>query len=140
MSQSCCSLGFLSQNSLDSSLHFMGIRVFIVGYVRNVKSQFSSKQGILATWPRDWNESQDNFQVKLYFLSYNAPTVMTLQLPTCFTRVPLWRLSGCEIQSRYSFEFIHLEFSSHSLTHSHLNTRYLIAKLQANFVHNKANT
>ena len=32
-----------------NSLHFMGIRVFIVVYVRNAKSQFSSKQGILAT-------------------------------------------------------------------------------------------
>ena len=31
-----------------SFLHFMGIRVFIVGYVRNVKSHFSAKQVILA--------------------------------------------------------------------------------------------
>ena len=34
-----------------SSLYFVGIRVFIVVYVRNVKSEFSSKQGILATQP-----------------------------------------------------------------------------------------
>ena len=31
-----------------SFLHFMGITVFIVGYVRNVKNHFSTKQGILA--------------------------------------------------------------------------------------------
>ena len=36
-----------------SSLHFVGIRIFIVGYLRNVKSQFSAKRGILATWPCD---------------------------------------------------------------------------------------
>ena len=41
-----------------SSLHFVGIRVFIVVYVRNVKSQFSSKQGMLATKPCEWNESR----------------------------------------------------------------------------------
>ena len=41
-----------------SSLYFVGIRVFIVVYVRNVKSQFSSKQGILATQSREWNESR----------------------------------------------------------------------------------
>ena len=35
-----------------SSLHFMGIRVFIVGYVRNVKSNFSTKKGVLATHSR----------------------------------------------------------------------------------------
>ena len=39
------SLNILSRNSL----HFMGIRVFIVGYVRNGKSHFFAKQGILAT-------------------------------------------------------------------------------------------
>ena len=62
MSQSCFSLGFLSGNSL----HFVGIRVFIVVYVRNVKIQFSSKQGILATQPRDWNELRANCLAKLY--------------------------------------------------------------------------
>ena len=33
------SLGFLSQNFSESSLHFMGIRVFIVGSMRNKKRQ-----------------------------------------------------------------------------------------------------
>ena len=35
-----------------SSLHFVDIRVFIVGYVRNVKSNFSIKKGVLATHSR----------------------------------------------------------------------------------------
>ena len=48
--------GFSLKILSGSSLHFVGIRVFIVVYVRNVKSQFSSKQGILATQSCDWNE------------------------------------------------------------------------------------
>ena len=55
MSQSCCSLGFLSQNSLDSSLHFMGIRVFIVGYVRNVKRHFLQNR-VFWRLICDWDE------------------------------------------------------------------------------------
>ena len=48
------SILFFSRVSLSkilsrNSLHFVDIRVFIVMYVRNVKSQVSSKQGILAT-------------------------------------------------------------------------------------------
>ena len=35
-----------------SSLHFMGIKVFIVGYVRNVKSHFSANQGVPETHSR----------------------------------------------------------------------------------------
>ena len=49
----------LSKFSLENSLHFVGIRVFIVVYVRNAKSQFSSKQGILATQSREWNKLRD---------------------------------------------------------------------------------
>ena len=49
-----------------SSLYFVGIRVFIVVYVRNVKSQFSSKQGILATQSREWNESRANYLARLH--------------------------------------------------------------------------
>ena len=48
------SLGFLSQNSLWKFSTFRGLRVFIVVCVRNAKSQFSSKQGVLATQLRDW--------------------------------------------------------------------------------------
>ena len=51
------SILFFSRVSLSKfSLHFVGIKVFIVGCMRNVKGQVSNKQGILATRPRDWNE------------------------------------------------------------------------------------
>ena len=40
---------FLTKILSRNSLHFMDIRVFIVVYVRNMKSHFSAKQGILAT-------------------------------------------------------------------------------------------
>ena len=46
-----------------SSLHFVGIRVV---YVRNTKSQFLSKQGILATQSREWNESRANYLARLH--------------------------------------------------------------------------
>ena len=53
----CCrnlSQGF----SLNSHLtHFIGTMIFIVEYVRNMKSHFSTKQGLLATHSHDWNES-----------------------------------------------------------------------------------
>ena len=59
MSQSCFSLGFLSQNSFWKLSTFRGYKgLYIVGCVWNAKSQFCNKQGILATWPRDWTESQ----------------------------------------------------------------------------------
>jgi len=32
-------------------------------------------------------QSLDNRNVRLYFLSYNDPTILTLQLPACSTRV-----------------------------------------------------
>ena len=50
--------GFFLKILSKISLHFVGIRLFIVVYVKNVKSQFSSKQGILVTQPREWNELQ----------------------------------------------------------------------------------
>ena len=40
-------LAFSLKIPFGSSLHFVSIRIFIVGYVRNVKSHFSAKQGIL---------------------------------------------------------------------------------------------
>ena len=50
----------LSKFSLEA-LYFMGIMIFIVEYVRNVKSHFFAKQGILATQSREWDESQVNY-------------------------------------------------------------------------------
>ena len=44
----------------ESSQHFVGIRVFTIQYVRNVKSHFFAKQGILATQSHEWDESRAN--------------------------------------------------------------------------------
>ena len=56
----------------------MGIRILIVVYVRNVKSQFSSKQGILVTQPRKWNKSRANYLARLYISSCSALAIVTL--------------------------------------------------------------
>ncbi|KAM4075822.1 hypothetical protein ACJW30_12G017900 [Castanea mollissima] len=45
--------------------------------------------GLVTGMSREF-EWQDNFQARLYFLSCSAPTVVTLQLPACFTHVLLW--------------------------------------------------
>ena len=57
-------------------------------------------------------ESRDNFQARLYFLSYSALAVVTLQLPVCFTHVALWRLASRETP----FECTQLEFL-HTFSH-----------------------
>ena len=59
----------------------MGIRVFIVGCVWNVKSQVSNKQGVLAIRSRDWNESQANCLARLEVLSCSVTASVALQLP-----------------------------------------------------------
>ena len=119
------------------------LRVFIVGYKRNVKSQFSAKQGILVTWSHDWNESRVNCKAKLYFLSCSALAVMTLQFPACFARVALWWLASREIQLRLLLNAYNLSLFTLSHTqplhYSHLNTGFLHVELQANLARNKAN-
>ena len=47
----------LSKFSLEA-LYICGYKGIIVGCVWNAKSQVSNKQGVLATRPRDWNESR----------------------------------------------------------------------------------
>ena len=114
----CFSLKILSK----SSLHFVGIRVFIVGYMRNVKGQFSSNRAFwqldLATGTSCEFESWANFLARLEVLSYSVPAVVTLQLSLHASHVchssdfPIAR-SSCEAL----LECTHLKLSSHSLTH-----------------------
>ena len=110
--------GFSLKILSGGSLHFMGIRVFIVVCMRNAKSHVLTKQGILATRPRDWNELRANGLTRLEVLSGSAPAVVTLQflcmLHTCatFGDLPVVRSNREAL-----FECTHLEFSSHSLTH-----------------------
>ena len=45
MNQSCCFLGFICQILSGSSLHFVGIRIFIVGNEKECEKSFLSKTG-----------------------------------------------------------------------------------------------
>ena len=47
---------FLSQNSLWKLSTYRGYKGIYCRLRKECESQFSSKQGILATWPRDWNK------------------------------------------------------------------------------------
>ena len=90
------------------------------------------------------NESRGNCLAKLYFLSCSAPTVVTLQLPAYFTRVAFQRVASSESFARnlQMHTFLNFFILSHTqlLHNSHLNTGYLIVKLQKNLAWSKTNT
>ena len=86
INQSCFSLGFLSQNSLSgSSLHFVDIRVFIIGCMRNAKSQLQPNRAFwwlnLTIGTSHEFESRANYLARLEVLSCSATASVTLQLP-----------------------------------------------------------
>ena len=86
MSQSCFSLGFLSQNSLLKLSTFRGYKgLYIVGWERNAKSQFFPNRVVwrlgLAIGLSHEFKSQANGLASLGLLSYSATAGMTLQLP-----------------------------------------------------------
>ena len=68
--------------------------------MRNVKSHFSTKQGVLATYSQLGQVTSSSREITDWpggpFLSYNALVVMTLQLPACFTHVAFWRVISRE--------------------------------------------
>ena len=131
-----------------NSLHFMDIRVFIVVYVRNMKSHFSAKQGILATQSCEWNESQVNCQARLSIFvlqcSNYRDSSASCMLHTCGILVSCRSQVTRKIQSRetskctHTPEFLHTH--TQPLHNSHLITEYIIAEIQANLVQYKANT
>ena len=89
-----------------SSLHFMGIRVFIIGYVRNVKRHFSTKQCVLAThsllgWVTSLSRKITT-RPDCPFFSCNVLVVVTLRLPACFTRVAFWWVANRESLAKSS--------------------------------------
>ena len=102
----------------------MDIRVFIVVCLRNAKSHVSTKQGVLATQPRDWNESQANYIARLEVLSYSAPAVVTLQLPymlhTCATFGDLPVASQLRDPITRLFLSAHILSFLHTLSHKTL--------------------
>ena len=154
MNQSYCSLGFFSQNSLSwSSLHFVSIRLFIVGYEKEYEKSFFCKTMSFGKWlatgmSREF-QSPTNRKAKLYYLSCSDPAVMTLQLPACFTHVTLLASHHSRVsrkfQSRkcswmYTLDQFFILFHTQPLHYSHLNTGFLITELQENLVQDKANT
>ena len=89
-----------------------------------------------------------NGLASLRLFSYSATADVTFQLLACLARVQLLAAykprATREIQSRVSASLHNFEHSftlSHTLPlhDSHLNTRLLIAKIQANLARNKAN-
>ena len=78
MSQSCFSLGFLSQNSLWKLSTFYGYKGIYSRVYEECEKSFFNKQGILVTRPLDWNESRANCLARLEVLSYSATVGVTL--------------------------------------------------------------
>ena len=132
MNQSCFSLRFLSQNSLWknslSSIHFVGIKVFIAGYEMECEKSLFSKTGCigesLATgMSREFQSLVTKLgQTLLFVLQCSDPAVLTFHLPACFTCVLHFNQSPFASQLRVpvtSHLFVaHLIKSSHSLTHN----------------------
>ena len=129
----------------------MGIRVFIVGYVRNVKSHFSSKQGVLVTHSRlGWVASLSR-EITDWPDCHFCPVVLQLLCPFSFLHaLHVWHF-GESIFVRHSrdpiarillnahiIEFFILS-QTQPLHDSHLNTGYLIAEIQTNLAQNKMN-
>ena len=120
---------------------------------RNVKRHFFAKQGGFGVWlttemSREF-QSPTNRMVRLYFLSCSDPAVLILQLLSCFTSVTLLTSHHLRVSREFqSWEcsWMHTFDQFFTLSHiqplhySHLNTWFLIAKLQANLAQNKANT
>ena len=152
MSQSCFSLGFLSQNCLWKLSTFRGYEGYLYWGENGMWRVKFYKTGLacgLTSW-LNWVGIQPwgNWMASCPILSCSAPTSMTFQLLTCLARVFPLAACSCESPSRSSHEFLFflhtlkLIFTlSHSLPlqESHLNIGLLIAKIQENLVWNKAN-
>ena len=127
MSQSCFSLGFLSQNSLWKLSTFRGYKGIYSKVCDKCEKTFFSKTGCscdsLATGLSREFKSWDNCQAKLSFLSYSALAVVTLQFLACFTHVACWRVASSKSLARSShknlFECTHT-WILHTLWHTTL--------------------
>ena len=112
MSQSCFSLGFLSQNSLWKLSTFLGYKGIYSKVCVECEESITTKQGDLATRARDWNELQTNFLAKLKVLSCCATTGVTLQLPLRASHV--YPSSDSSVTSQSRDPVIRLFFIAHS--------------------------
>ena len=143
---------YLSKFFLEAQ-HCVGIRIFMIGYKKEYEKSFFCETGGFGKWlvtgiSREF-QLPTNRKVRLYFLSCSDQAVMTLQFPTCSTRVTLLashhsRVS-CEFQLRnalwlHTFDQIFTLDHTQPLHNSHINTKFLITELQANLARNKTNT
>ena len=71
-------LWFISQNSLSKLSTFHGYKGIYSRVYKECEKSFFIEQGILATRPRDWNESRANCLARLEVLSYSVTAGMTL--------------------------------------------------------------
>ena len=153
MSQSCFSLGFLSQNSLWKLSIFHGYKGYLYWSekeMRRVSFSITEWIGDLASW-LDWVASPSCEPTEWLDWTF-CPVVLQLAwrfiFSACFTSVHL--LAACksratrEIQPRVPASLHSLEHFftlSHTLPlhDSHLNIGLLIAELQENLARNNAN-
>ena len=141
INQSCCfSLKILSGNSL----HFVGIRVFIVGYEMECEKLIFNKTGCTGASLRDWDESW--VLVTSYQTRSNCtfcPVVIQLVWLFNFLHASHMCFILASHHSRVSREFhswvtscctLLIKFFTHTqpLHYSHLNTGFLNAALQVN--------
>ena len=139
MSQSCFSLGFLSQNFLWKLSTIRGDMgslyrcVFGMRKIRFVTNRVVWRFG-LATWLSRESKPQANCLARLEVLSCSPSTGVTLQLPymlhTCASFGDLPAMSPCWMHTLELFFTL-----SHTLPlhESHLNTWFLNAELQENW-------
>ena len=119
MSQSCFSLGFLSQNSLYKLSTIRGYKgylywcVFVMQKVRFVTNRVVWRLG-LVTWLSRESLLRVNCLAQLEVLSCSAPTGVTLQLPcmlhmcTSFGDLLAARSSRKALLSAHSWAFLHI--------------------------------
>ena len=123
MSQSYFSLGFSLKILFGSSLHFMGIRVFIVGCMRHAKSQLQPNRVFwrleLTTGMSREFESRANCLARLEVLSCSALAVMTLQLLCILHTCATFGDFPVASQSRGS-SWVHTSWAFFTLSHTTL--------------------
>ena len=154
MSQSCFSLGFLSQNSLwklSTFCEYKGIYSSVYKECKKLCFNQTGHSGDLT--PRLERVTSLSHELTAWPNWKFCPVVLQLSWPfispTCFTRVPplatCQSLASRKIQLRGS-SWVHTSWVFFTLSHtqplhnSHLKTGYLITKLQENLARNKANT
>ena len=120
--------------------------------MRNVKSYFSAKQGVLATHSRLGRVVSSSCEITNWLNYTFCPIMLQLSWPFNFLHAShMWHFGKSPVVSHsrdlvernllnaHTLEFFTLSHTQ-PLHNSHLNTRYLIAEIQVNLARNKANT